>query len=182
MTMKSHFIFMFICLHAAVCEHTYYCDVIQWYYINNYSTTAETKGDCDIFKSTNPSFISSSRMLCCYLVSKFFGAINHIDATNFLRKFTCVRVYCTLGIFGICMTKQVDATNMTFKERHSFIPFVIEEFGGMHKQAMLIFNRLCTFIANRQDKDVTEVKFHYSKLLSSTVKRHNSRAILVRKS
>ena len=80
------------------------------------------------------------------------------------------------------VTKMNKYAEYTFKERHYFIPFVMEEFGGMHKQAMFIFNRLCTFIANRQDKDVTEVKFHYSKLLSSTIKRHNSRAILVRKS
>ena len=56
----------------------------------------------------------------------------------------------------------------------------MEEFGAVHKEGMDIFNRLCGFIANRQDRDLTEVKFHYSKLLSSSVKRHNSKAILAR--
>ena len=69
----------------------------------------------------------------------------------------------------------------TFKDRHFFVPFVIEEFGAVHPEAMNIFNRLCAFIAVRQDKDVTEVKFHYSKRLSSLIKLHNSRAILSRK-
>ena len=43
---------------------------------------------------------------------------------------------------------------------------------------MAIFNRLCGFIATGQVKDLTEVRFHYSKLLSSSIKRQNSRAIL----
>ena len=68
-----------------------------------------------------------------------------------------------------------------FKPNCYFKPFVIEEFGAMHKESSLIFNRLCAFIANRQDKDVTEVKFHYSKLLSAIIQRQNSRAILARK-
>ena len=68
----------------------------------------------------------------------------------------------------------------TFKQDVLFQPFVMEEFGAVHKEGMEIFNRLCYFIANRQDRDLTEVKFHYSKLLSSSVKRHNSRAILAR--
>ena len=34
--------------------------------------------------------------------------------------------------------------------------------------------------ATRQNRELTEVKFHYSKLLSSSIKRSNSRAILTR--
>ena len=68
----------------------------------------------------------------------------------------------------------------TFQQDILFQPFVMEEFGAVHKVGMEIFNRLCWFIATRQDRDLTEVKFHYSKLLSSSVKRHNSRAILAR--
>ena len=67
-----------------------------------------------------------------------------------------------------------------FKKDVCFKPFVIEEFGAVQKEGMIIFNRLCQFIATRQDKDLTEVKFHYSKLLSSTIQRQNSRAILAR--
>ena len=68
----------------------------------------------------------------------------------------------------------------TFKNDIVFKPFVMEEFGAVHKEGMDIFNRLCMFIATRQDRDLTEVKFHYSKLLSSSIKRQNSRAILAR--
>ena len=70
--------------------------------------------------------------------------------------------------------------DFTFKPRTSFQPFVIEEFGAVHKEAMLIFNRLCEFIAIRQNKHLTKIKFQYSKLLSSAIKRQNSRAILSR--
>ena len=68
----------------------------------------------------------------------------------------------------------------TFKPHTSFQPFVIEEFGSVHKEAMIIFNRLCEFIAIRQNKPLTQIKFQYSKLLSSAVQRQNSRAILSR--
>ena len=68
----------------------------------------------------------------------------------------------------------------TFKEGVTFKPFVMEEFGSVQKEAMTIFNRLCECIAIRTDKELTEVKFEYSKLLSSSIKRHNSRAILTR--
>ena len=47
-------------------------------------------------------------------------------------------------------------------------------------KGMKVFNRLCEFIAIKQDRDLTEIKFHYSKLLSSTLQRQNSRAILSR--
>ena len=50
----------------------------------------------------------------------------------------------------------------------------MEQFGAVHKEGMKIFNCLCSFIATHQDRDLTEVKFHYSKLLSNSVKRHNS--------
>ena len=66
------------------------------------------------------------------------------------------------------------------KHHVSFQPFVIEEFGAVHKEGMNIFNRLCEFIAIRPNKDVTKIKFHYSKSLSSAIKRQNSRAILSR--
>ena len=68
----------------------------------------------------------------------------------------------------------------TFKSNVIFQPFVIEEFGAVHKEGMRIFNRLCEFIAIRQNKDLTQVKFQYSKLLSSVIQRQNSRAILSR--
>ena len=68
----------------------------------------------------------------------------------------------------------------TFKPHYLFRPFVIEEFGAVHKEGMKVFNRLCEFIAIRQNKDLTTIKFHYSKLLSSTIQRQNSRAILSR--
>ena len=45
---------------------------------------------------------------------------------------------------------------------------------------MRVFNRLCEFIAIKQDRKLTDIKFHYSKLLSSTIQRQNSRAILSR--
>ena len=67
-----------------------------------------------------------------------------------------------------------------FKPDVLFKPFVLEEFGAVHTEGMKIFNRLCGFIAIRQDRELTEVKFHYSKLLSSSIQRHNSRAILAR--
>ena len=70
--------------------------------------------------------------------------------------------------------------SFTFKPHVSFQPFVIEEFGAVHKEAMVIFDRLCEFIAIRQNKHVTQTKFHYSKLLSSAIQRQNSRAILSR--
>ena len=70
--------------------------------------------------------------------------------------------------------------SFTFKPCTSFQPFVIEEFGAVHKEGMLIFNRLCEFIAIRQNKPVTQIKFQYSKLLSTVVQRQNSRAILSR--
>ena len=68
----------------------------------------------------------------------------------------------------------------TFKPKVQFQPFIIEEFGAVHPEGMKIFNRLCEFIAIRQNRDLTAVKFHYSKLLSSTIQRQNSRAILSR--
>ena len=67
-----------------------------------------------------------------------------------------------------------------FKDNVIFQPFVIEEFGAIHHEAMTVFNKLCGFIATRQDRDLTEVKFHYSKLISSILHRQNSRAILTR--
>ena len=68
----------------------------------------------------------------------------------------------------------------TFKPRTSFQPFVVEEFGAVHQEAMVIFNRLCEFIAIRKNKHITQIKFQYSKLLSSAIQRQNSRAILSR--
>ena len=70
--------------------------------------------------------------------------------------------------------------NFTFKPGYSFQPFVIEEFGAVHKEGLNIFDRLCEFIAIQQNKSLTDVKFHYSKLLSSAIQRQNSRAILSR--
>ena len=67
-----------------------------------------------------------------------------------------------------------------FKPNHRFQPFVIEEFGAIHKEGMTVFNRLCEFIATRQNKDLITIKFHYSKLLSSTIHRQNSQVILSR--
>ena len=68
----------------------------------------------------------------------------------------------------------------TFKHGVNFQPFVIEEFGAIHSKGLDIFNRLCKFIAIRKNCPVTQIKFHYSKLLSSTIQRQNSRAILSR--
>ena len=36
-----------------------------------------------------------------------------------------------------------------FKQDTIFKPFVMEEFGAVHKEGMEIFNRLCTFIVTR---------------------------------
>ena len=63
--------------------------------------------------------------------------------------------------------------DFTFKPGISFQPFVVEEFGAVHKEAMDIFNRLCEFISIRQNKPLTQVKFKYSKLLSSAIQHHN---------
>ena len=62
----------------------------------------------------------------------------------------------------------------------TFQPFVVEELGAVHTEAMDIFNRLCEFISIRQNKPLTQIKFKYSKLLSSAIQRQNSRAILSR--
>ena len=48
---------------------------------------------------------------------------------------------------------------LTFKQDIIFKPFVMEEFGSVHKEATAIFNRdrLCECIAIRTDKELTEV-------------------------
>ena len=70
--------------------------------------------------------------------------------------------------------------SFTFKSGVIFQPFVLEEFGAIHTKGMDIFNRLCNFIAIRKNCPVTQIKFHYSKLLSSKINQQNSRAILSR--
>ena len=69
--------------------------------------------------------------------------------------------------------------SFTFKPSTSFQPFVIEELGSVHKEAMIIFNRLRALIAIRQNKPVAKIKFQFSKL-SSAVQHQNSRTILSR--
>ena len=70
-------------------------------------------------------------------------------------------------------TKLKKYDDYSCKQDVLFQPFVIEEFGSVHKEGMKIFNRLCEFISIRKDRELTEVKFEYSKLLSSSIKRHN---------
>ena len=103
------------------------------------------------------------------IISPFRGGVTSGAATQFM--YTADQTY---------LDKLNKYSQHTFKPNHRFQPFVIEEFGAIHKEGMKVFNRLCEFIAIRQNKDLTAIKFHYSKLLSSTIQRQNSRAILSR--
>ena len=103
------------------------------------------------------------------VVSPFRGGVGNGAATTFM--YTGDQAY---------VDKLGKYKGFTFKQNVTFQPFVIEEFGAVHKEGMNVFNRLCEFIANRQNKDLTQIKFHYSKLLSSVIQRQNSRAILSR--
>ena len=102
-------------------------------------------------------------------ISPFRGGVQNEAATTYMH--TGDKTY---------IDKLNKYKDFTFKPGVRFQPFVIEEFGAVHKEGMKIFNRLCDFIATQQNKDVTKIKFHYSKLLSSAIQRQNSRAILSR--
>ena len=70
--------------------------------------------------------------------------------------------------------------NIEIEKDVVYQPFIIEEFGSIHKESLPIFNQLCEFIASKHNQQLTDVKFHYSKLLSSILTRSNSQAILAR--
>ena len=103
------------------------------------------------------------------IISPFRGGVSSGAAVQFLH--TAEQTY---------LTKLGKYKNHTFQPNVTFQPFVIEEFGAVHPEGMQVFNRLCEFIAIKQDRNVIDIKFHYSKLLSSTIQRQNSRAILSR--
>ena len=103
------------------------------------------------------------------IISPFRGGVSSGAALQHLH--TAERTY---------LDKLHKYDEFTFKPNVAFQPFVIEEFGAVHPEGMKVFNRLCEFIAIKQDRDLTSIKFHYSKLLSSTIQRQNSRAILSR--
>ena len=103
------------------------------------------------------------------VISPFRGGLDNSATNTYL--FTGNKAY---------LDKLDKYKDFTFKPGISFQPFVVEEFGAVHKEAMGIFNRLCEFISIRQNKPLTQIKFKYSKLLSSAIQRQNSRAILSR--
>jgi hypothetical protein len=80
----------------------------------------------------------------------------------------------------LCQNKIRKYKQYSFIDNINYEPFIIEEFGAIHKKALPIFNQLCIYIASRHNKEIYEIKHHYTQLLSSILTRCNSRTILSR--
>ena len=80
---------------------------------------------------------------------------------------------------GLAYNKKIQKyAKVQFHRDVVFKPFIVEEFGALHKDARNIFDRLCAYIATRKDQSICDVKHYYGKRLSCLIMQHNSRAIL----